>query len=577
MGVLALWLFLPGGASGERTHDAKVADGRTDAYVAEPVVWFTDVTEAAGLNFRNQTGGQEQRTIVESLSGGAGFLDYDSDGLLDLYVVNGSTSTDVGARNPKARSANALFRNEGNGRFVDVTVEADVGDRGWGMGVVSFDYNGDGQPDLYITNWGPDVLYRNNGNGTFSNVTDEAGVGDRRWGAGAAAADFDNDGDLDLFVACHVDFDPLKPPNGGELCLGYRGLHVYCGPQGLPPESDILYRNNGDGTFTDVSAAVGITHARYSLGAVWTDFDEDGDPDLFVAVDSQANLLYRNDDGYFQESGLTSGLAYSGDGQPQAGMGVAAGDYDGDGRIDIYLTHFSDDHNTLYRNEGEGYFSDVSWDTGLAGIGVPLLGFGTSFLDVECDGDLDLFVANGHIFPQVDAPGVGLSYAQTDQILVQTAGRFADISAKAGLTDQRVGRGAALADYDNDGDMDVLVVNLNDRLTLLRNDTRNRGACLTVVLEGEGANPEGVGARVEVSRGDRVWVQEVRRGESYLCTNDPRLHFGLGDSAAVDVRIRWPNGRLTRVEKVAPEGLLTAGVEGSFRWSPMAPSLQLGR
>ena len=527
---------------------------------------FVDVAAEAGICLRNLTGGPEQRYIVESLSGGAAFLDYDGDGDLDAYLVNGS---DWRAFPPGGEPRNALYRNQGNGTFADATDQAGVGHTGWGMGAIAPDYDNDGAPDLYVTNWGPNVLYRNKGDGTFADVTGQAGVGDARWGAGCAAADYDNDGDVDLYMVNHVLFDRAHPPNSGEFCTGYRGLKVYCGPRGLPAQADALYRNEGDGTFADVTEAVGIGGiARYGLGAVWTDYDDDGDADIFVAVDSQANLLYRNDGpwpgGRFEEVALTAGVAYSGDGMAQAGMGIAVGDYNRDGRMDLYVTHFSDDNNTLYQNEGTGFFTDVTWTAGLAGVSMPYLSWSAGFTDCDNDGDLDLFVPNGHIFPQVERPDVGLGYAQPNQIFLNQDGRFEDVSDKAGpgLAAVKVSRGAAYGDYDDDGDVDILVVNMNDTPTLLRNDTGGDNRWVKVALEGVSCNRQGIGARVRVVSGDLEQWDEMRCGAGYLSDGDRRLHFGLGAREGVDrVEVRWPGGTVDVVEG-APAGCMVVVREG---------------
>jgi hypothetical protein len=516
---------------------------------------FADITEQAGVNFKHVSS-PEKRYIVESMSGGVALFDYDNDGRLDIYFVNSLT---VDLLKSKGKTRSVLYRNLGDGTFADVTDKAGVGDVGWGMGAAVADYNNDGFEDLYVTCVGPNHLLKNNGDGTFTDVTDKAGVGDPRWSAGAAFFDYDADGRLDLFVSNYVafDFNNLPEFGRGKLCQ-YKGIAVQCGPRGLPGEGDSLYHNNGDGTFTDVSKKAGVADANgyYGLGVIASDFDEDGLVDLFVANDSTPNFHYKNNgDGTFREVGFTSGLAVNENGSEQGSMGVTVADYNHDGRLDLFVTNFDDDYNTLYRNDGRDSFTDVSHAARVAAVSLPYVGWGTKFFDYDNDGWVDLFVANGHVYPQIP------SYQQRNFIHRNNRdGTFTDTNVPLGAlaNEKRVGRGAAFGDLDNDGDLDIVLNNLDGAAQVLRNDGGSTSNSILVKLVGVKSNRGGVGARVKVVAGDLVQSDEVRSGDSYLSQSDTRLHFGLEKRTKVDlIEIRWPSGAVERVTGVAANKIVT--------------------
>jgi hypothetical protein len=514
---------------------------------------FTDVAAGAGLTLLNIHGDEAKDYIVDTNGNGAAFFDHDNDGDLDALVVNGSTRDAIRSG---GHAMAALYRNEGNGRFTDVTAAARLTARGWGMGVCVADFDNDGFEDVYLTALGPNVLYRNTGAGAFADVTARARVGDARWSTNCAFADYDRDGDVDLYVANYVAFDEKTvPPPGALPNCRYGKVPVFCGPRGLTGEPDALYRNEGNGTFTDVTARAGVTDpGHYGFGVLFSDLDDDGWPDIFVANDSVPNLWFRNRrDGTFSEQALVSGLAVSGDGREQAGMGADAGDYNGDGRLDVIVTNFTDDYNTLYENGGQGVFADVTHAAGLGVAALPYMGWGVGLVDMDNDGLLDLFVANGHVHPAADRSGLGSRFLQR-KLLFRNRGdrRFEPVAAARGdgLLIEKSSRGAAFGDYDNDGDIDVLVVNLNDRPTLLRNETRG-GGWVTLQLRGGASNRDGIGAKIRVTAGGRTQVREVRSGGSYLSHNDMRAHFGVGATSRVaPVEIRWPSGLVQTIAEL---------------------------
>ena len=540
---------------------------------AQPVPWFVDATPGSGIEYRNVCGAPpgSKGWLAESMGAGAAWLDHDGDGKLDLYLINGSAYD----REPGRGERNLLYRGDGRGRFTDVTDRAGVGDRGWGYGVAVGDYDNDGDPDLYVTNHGPNVLYRNRGDGTFEDVTATAGVGLDGWSSSAAFFDMDGDGDLDLYVASYVDGDPARVPRRGTpearspYCT-YKGLFVFCGPLGLTPVQDALYRNDGDGKFSDVTRAAGVEleTPRYALGVVTADVDGDGDQDIYVANDSVVNSLWLNQgDGTFVDAGVRMLVALNADGRPQAGMGADAGDYNGDGWLDLVVTNFSHDLNTLYRSVGGKFFVD---DSALTGLGVTqmALSWGVGFADFDRDADLDLFVANGHLYPQVDEFDLGTRYRQANHLFVNDGGRFRESAADCGpgLGERRSFRGAAFADYDDDGDVDVLLTAIDDAALLLRNESRQPGHYLQLRLIGNGSNRDAVGARVTVLAGGQRQIRERTGGGSYLSGSDPRLHFGLGAAQVAErVEIRWPDGRRQVLVDVAADRSITVEQEKNGR------------
>ncbi len=531
----------------------------------EPVA-FTDVTKESRITF-SHAWSTDKKYILESMSGGVAIFDFDNDGLLDLYLVNSptvATASDI-------RSARSeLWRNLGNGTFSDVTNKAGVGYPGWGMGAVAADFDNDGWSDLYVTCYGPNHLYRNNHDGTFSDVTERASVGDPRWSTGAAFADYDGDGWLDLFVANYADIrlDALPEFGKGKLCE-FHGTPVQCGPRGLPGSGDSLYRNRGDGTFEDVSVKAGVADPdrRFGMGAVWADFTGDGRPDLYVANDAGPNYLYRNNgNGTFSEVALQAGTALSEDGREQGSMGVAVGDYDHSGGWSIFVTNFSDEYNALYRHDRALQFTDVSFASQTAKPSIPLVGWGTHFLDYDNDGWLDLFVVNGHVYPQVERAGSASAYAHPKLLFHNNHNAtFADVTSTSGaaLSERAVSRGSAAGDLDNDGDLDVVINNLDGAPAVLRNDGGNRQNFVVVDLEGRTSNRSAIGGVVTLRAGDLVQRAEERSGDSYLSHSDPRLHFGLGMRAKADaIEVRWPDGKTQRFADIPANTFITI-VEGS--------------
>lgn len=523
--------------------------------VPQTKVTFTDVTTESGITFKH-VASPEKKYIVESMSGGVAFFDYDNDGDADVYLVNSLT---VDLVKSKGRTKSDLYRNDGNGKFTEVGVKAGVSDIGWGMGVATGDYNNDGFEDLYVTCLGPDHLFKNNGNGTFTNVTAKAGVSDPRWSTGASFIDYDRDGDLDLFVANYVDFDVNNLPEfgQGQTCQ-YKSIPVQCGPRGLKGAGDSLFRNNGNGTFTEVSKQAGVSDPDgfYGLGVMTSDFDDDGLIDIFVANDSTPNFHYRNNgDGTFKEIGFNAGTAVNENGSEQGCMGVAAGDYDHDGKFDLFVTNFADEYNTLYRNDGRNSFTDVSYAAKVAAVSLPHVGWGTKFFDYDNDGWVDLFVANGHVYPQLP------SYRQPRLLHRNNRdGTFAEVSADFGaiLTENRASRGVAFGDLDNDGDVDLMITDLDGSPQLLRNDNGNANNSILIKTVGVKSNRGGVGARVKVVSGDLTQMDEVRSGDSYISQSDQRLHFGLEKRTKVDlIEVRWPSGNVDKFTNLGVNRIIT--------------------
>ena len=525
-------------------------------------VSFADVTRASGIDFHLTCGGQEKRYIIESMCGGVAVLDYDNDGWMDIFLVNGSTLEDL--RAGKCHPAR-LYRNNHNGTFTDVSAKAGITHCGWGFGVAVGDYDNDGWDDLYITYLDGAVLYHNNGDGSFTDVTAKAGVGNNagntgHWGTSAAFGDYDNDGNLDLYVANYVDLDLNNLPEFGQgpFCT-YRGIAVSCGPRGLKGGRDRLYHNNGDGTFTDVTEKLNVDPGSYyGLGVLWLDYDLDGCLDLYVANDSSPSLLYHNDcKGNFTEVGAEAGVAYSADGREQAGMGIDSADYDHDGWPDIAKTNFSDDTNNLYHNDHDAQFTDLAGSSGFGPVSVPFLGFGVKFFDLDNDGWSDIFVANGHVNPQVDQHSFGVTYAERPLLFRNLQnGKFAEASGSAGapLSRRYVARGTASADFLNNGSEDLLITVLDGSPILLRNQSTGKGHWLRIRTVGKKSNRDGFGARVEIKAGSLTQSAEVRTNGSFESASDPRLHFGLGAARRVDsITVHWPSGKVDKIESQAAD------------------------
>ena len=518
------------------------------------VVIFQDVAQEAGLDFVHHNGFSGDYYYVETFGAGAAFLDYDGDGWLDAYLVDGAvlTGPDI-----DPAPSNKLYRNEGGVRFVDVSAEVGAADSGYGMGCAVADYDNDGDQDLFLANFGPDRLYRNEGGSRFSEVTSEAGLGDPRWGTSTGFLDYDNDGDLDLFVTAYVDFSLVD-----NVSCKKGKVRSYCEPETYEPERDLLYRNDGDGngavSFVDVTDQAGVNLLGRGLGVAFSDYDTDGDTDIYVANDGTMNFLYENRRGSFVEVGLQVGARYNSEGRAEAGMGVDFGDYDNDGDQDLFVTNFTYETNTLYSNDSAGQFLDVTTRSGLNEPSFGPLGFGTRFLDYDNDSDLDIFVANGHVMDRIQEVFEEISYRQPNQILGNDGHVFSDHSSRLGpaLAVADASRGAAIADYDNDGDLDLLVTNEAGRPNLLRNDGGNGGNWLLVELVGA-TGLDAIGARVEVVAGNVRQVRERQSGGSYLSAGDPRLHFGLGSALLMDLVVRWPDGSSQEMRSVSANQILT--------------------
>lgn len=518
---------------------------------------FVDVSARSGLDFRLVSGSPEKPYILESMSGGVGFIDYDNDSWLDIYLVNGGTLDSFEGGDDRPR--NRLFRNQRDGSFADVTESAGVGDRSWGMGVAVADVDNNGYDDLYVTNYGPNRLYLNLGNGTFRESAVASGVAGDEWSSSAAFGDYDSDGDVDLYVANYLEFDPDALPEDSQLCR-YRGIRVQCGPRGMVATGDKFFENRGDGRFADASSVSGIGAVpnAYGLGVVWADYDNDDDQDIYVANDSIANYLFQNNgDKTFSEVALLVGVALSANGSEQAGMGVDFGDYDNNGLMDLAVTNFSDDYNALYRNEGGGIFLDVSYKAGLAEPTWAKLSWGIQFADLDLDGDLDIVIADGHVYPEVDRHDFGLRYRQPNSAFLNDGdGSFLSVGLPPGTSDAASSRGLAIGDINNDGALDILIANLDAAPTLLEGSSPGRH-WLMVDLVGTASNRSAIGARVTVETPAGSQIREVRSGGSYQSQRDLRVHFGLGDIAKVDVlRVRWPNGTEQRMESVKSDRIV---------------------
>ena len=540
-----------------------------------PKVNLVDIATQAGLTAKTEAGGDKtKRYILETTGSGAAAFDFDNDGWPDIFLVNGSRLEGF----PTGQEPTShLYRNNHDGTFSDVTQKAGVALTGWGQGVCAGDYDNDGNVDLFVTFWGHDVLLHNNGNGTFTDVTRKAGLwhDDVRWSTGCSFVDYDRDGRLDLFIAHYVDFDPAHTPEPGSASTcTWKGIAVMCGPRGLKGTHSELYHNNGDGTFTDVSEKSGVakTGAYYCFTALTGDFDNDGWPDIYVSCDSTPNLLFHNNhNGTFTETAVESGVAFNDGGREQAGMGTDAVDYDGDGWLDIVKTNFSDDTATLYHNNHDGTFTDVTAAAGLA-RNSQYLGWGTLFVDIDNDGWPDIFMANGHVYPELDGKGLSSTFREPKLLYWnQHNGKFLDISKDSGpgITTPFNSHGIAAADFNNDGSQEIVVNNSHDRPSLLRN-LGDHGNWLLLKLEGIESNRDAIGARVTVhttvptretpsdhQSADHQQTQEIRSGGSYISQSDFRLHFGLGQASKADrIEIRWPSGLTQRLENVSANQIL---------------------
>jgi len=533
-------------------------------------VQFVNVAREAGLRAETVFGSEKRnRFLMETTGCGVAFLDYDNDGWLDIFFVNGTRFEAVSGPAPVSR----LYKNNRDGTFTDVTVKAGVARTGWGQGVCCGDYDNDGNEDIFVSYWGDCALWHNNGNGTFTDVAAKAGVttnpgnGQHRWNTGCAFVDYDKDGHLDLFVANYIDFDPKTTPLPESGPCLYKGLLVACGPPGLKGGKNILFHNNADGTFADVSAKSGIlrTPGTYGLGVLVCDFDNDGWPDIYVANDSTSSTLYQNNrDGTFTDCAIEAGVAYSPDGKPQAGMGVSAGDYNCDGLLDIVKTNFAGDTHSLYKNQGHMTFEDETFQAGL-GKNTRFLGWAVGFLDYDNDGWADILVCNGHVYPEVGDTDVESGYRER-KILYRNLGNghFQDVSMDAGpgILEKVPARGAAFGDFDNDGDIDLVVSCVNDVPQLLRCDSTLKRNWIKIKAVGTKSNRSGIGARIYCATGAHRQTDEVRSGGSYISQNDMRVHFGLGDAKAADIEIHWPSGIVDKLAGVTANQILVVK-EGS--------------
>jgi hypothetical protein len=533
--------------------------GRATAPRTEHVPQFTNITTSAGIDFVHLNGAErDKQYLFEAKGAGLGFLDFDNDGWLDLLIVQGSTMERFRAENNPHCS---LYRNRRDGTFEDITKKAGLTSPAWGMGVTFGDYDNDSFVDVYLTNLKEDILYKNNGDGTFRDVTTQAGVGDPGWSSSAAFGDYDRDGDLDLYVCNYVtyDFNNLPLPGSKPSCH-YQGTPVVCGPLGLHGGANTLYRNNGDGTFTDVTekSSVNVNNHYFSLGVVWADLDNDRDLDLYVANDSTPNQLFVNQgDGTFKEMGFLSGLATDADGDFQGSMGVDAADYDNDGLLDVFVTNFANDYSTLYHNRGKLVFEDVTQQAGLIQPEWLMVKWGIAMLDLNHDGWKDIIHANGHVYPFLLTAGWSESYFQpTSFYLNQKDGTFKDVRRMAGrdLQKELVGRGMAFGDFDNDGDIDFVITNLNGSPQLFRNEGSAPNHWVMFKTRGTRTNRDGIGARITVVSGGLRQIWEIKRTVGIYSASDPRAHFGLGQAREIDrVRVEWPSGTVQEFSRVAAD------------------------
>ncbi len=561
------------GAPHEATYDAEHRPITAGGFVKDGPTIFMDASQASGLaKWHNTTGTPEKTYIIETVGAGVGLLDYDNDGWLDIYLVNGATYDSLSGKTTPPHAA--LFHNNHDGTFTDVAEKAGVANDRWGQGVAIADYDNDGWPDIFVSNFGKNRLYHNNHDGTFSDVAEKAGVALGNWSTGATWGDYDGDGRLDLFVPGYVHYDINEPPAQGSKNVNYqfcqfRGVRVMCGPRGLKGEQDHLFHNNGDGTFTDVSGATGTSDksAYYGLTSLFIDVNNDGKVDLLVADDSTPNYLYLNNGkGGFDDASFASGYALNEGGRETATMGIAAGDITHNGRIDLYNTTFSDDYKPLYRNDGDANFTDISYQMGIAEPSVPFLGWGDAFLDYDNDGWLDLIEANGHVYPQANTEPWGTSFAQRPLLFHSNAGKLEVVAPVegTGLAKTGLGRGLAYGDLFNDGKIDVVINNMDGTPTLLRNVNKDTNHWVGLKLLGGPKSPrDAVGATVYLTANGFKQRADVTSGGSFASTSDPRLHFGLGRATTIDsVEVHWPDGAVEPVKLPGVDAIYTV-VEGS--------------
>ncbi len=511
---------------------------------------FTDVAGESGLRFRHEFGAKRVENLLQTTGAGCAFLDYDNDGWLDAFMVNGTTLDESGAPVAAGAKRHGLFHNDGDGTFSRVTQTAGLGESTYGQGCACADYDGDGWTDIYVTNYGPNRLYRNRGDGTFEDVSAKAGVADPRWSTGAVFFDHDGDGDLDLFVANYVRYRVGSKSVHASALSKRSGYIRFPGPRDYEADGDVLYRNNGDGTFADVTVDAGVTARGKGLGVIASDLDSDGDQDLFVANDASPNFLYRNDGGHFVEVAVRAGVAFDTEGRDTAAMGVDVADVDSDGKPDIFVTNMIGEFNNLYRNAGRLSFEDVTRRTGLSDDNYRYVGWGTRLVDFDNDGLLDCFVANGHFVDDVQARSQSVTYGQRNMLFLGTEqGTFRNVTGDCGehVQRKRVGRGAAVGDYDRDGDLDILLLNSGGRCELLRNDLPQNDRWCQVRLRGKSPNTQALGAVVTITFGKRSRRTEVRAAGSYLSSSDPTVHVGLARGPAKGTAtVAWPSGKRSR-------------------------------
>ena len=557
------------------------ADSKSPApKLSTPVPVFRDIAAQAGLT-ASHISSPEKHYVVESMSGGIGLFDCDNDGKLDIVMVNGSTVDRY--RKSGGDPLVTLWHQDADLKFTDITQKAGLTRKGWGMGVAVADFDNDGNLDLFVTGYGGNALYRNKGNCTFEDVTDKAGVRGGGFSTGAAWADYDRDGFVDLFVSryVHVDMNDLPMPGSTKFCQ-FKGVPVQCGPWGMEGETDLLYHNRGDGTFEEVSRKAGVDDPEkyYGLGATWGDYDNDGWPDLFVADDATPNHLYHNNrDGTFSDEAMVGGIAMNGEGQALGSMGVTWGDYDHSGRLSMFITEFADQPNTLYRNMGPRGFEDVAMQSRLGQSSLPLVGWGTTFFDMDNDGWLDLFVDSGHVYPQMDEVRGSAAYAEPLLLHRNVRnGTFEEVSKPAGLADMplKSRRGAAFGDIANNGNVDIVVLNVGEPPSLFLNTNTGLNHRILFKLIGTKSNRAAIGARVTIHAGGMTQFDEVRSGASYLSQNDLRLHFGLGSASRIDlVEVRWPAGKTESFKDVAADKIYTItegqGISEGVPFNPMPP------